>query len=256
MRLKYNHLKDKIKIGAVSYLNTKPLLYGLERSSIKEDIILSTAYPAQLAAALKDQTIDLALLPVAAISSIPNAHIVGSYGIAADGAVASVALFSHVPLEEITHIYLDYQSRSSVRLTQELVNHFWKLKVALLPAQEDYIASIQGTKAGVIIGDRALQQLPNFPYVYDLASAWKAWTGLPFVFAAWVSNKALPAEFISAFDAANAMGLQHLEAIVAAHPFPEYDLLHYYKKNIHYELDENKRKGLDLFLKMISAVHG
>ena len=139
---------------------------------------------------------------------------------------------------------------------QELVNHFWKLKVALLPAQEDYIASIQGTKAGVIIGDRALQQLPNFPYVYDLASAWKAWTGLPFVFAAWVSNKALPADFIAAFDAANAMGLQHLEAIVAAHPFPEYDLLHYYQKNIHYELDENKRKGLDLFLKMISANHG
>ena len=64
------------------------------------------------------------------------------------------------------------------------------------------------------------------------------------------------ADFIAAFDAANAMGLQHLEAIVAAHPFPEYDLLHYYQKNIHYELDENKRKGLDLFLKMISANHG
>ena len=78
-------MKEKIKIGAVSYLNTKPLLYGLERSSIKEDIILSTAYPAQLAAALKEQTIDLALLPVAAISSIPQAQIIGNYGIAADG---------------------------------------------------------------------------------------------------------------------------------------------------------------------------
>jgi chorismate dehydratase len=249
-------LKEKIKIGAVSYLNTKPLLYGLERSSIKEDIILSTAYPAQLAAALKEQTIDLALLPVAAISSIPQAQIIGNYGIAADGDVASVALFSHVPLAEITHIYLDYQSRSSVRLTQELVSAYWKIAPEFIAADTQYIASIQGTKAGVIIGDRALQQLPNFPYVYDLSAAWKAFTGLPFVFAAWVSNRSLPGSFVEAFDEANAMGLQHLEEIVAAHPFPEYDLLHYYQKNIHYELDENKRKGLDLFLKMISADHG
>lgn len=249
-------MKEKIKIGAVSYLNTKPLLYGLERSSIKEDIILSTAYPAQLAAALKEQTIDLALLPVAAISSIPQAQIIGNYGIAADGDVASVALFSHVPLAEITHIYLDYQSRSSVRLTQELVSAYWKIAPEFIAADTQYIASIQGTKAGVIIGDRALQQLPNFPYVYDLSAAWKAFTGLPFVFAAWVSNRSLPGSFVEAFDEANAMGLQHLEEIVAAHPFPEYDLLHYYQKNIHYELDENKRKGLDLFLKMISADHG
>jgi chorismate dehydratase len=249
-------LKEKIKIGAVSYLNTKPLLYGLERSSIKEDIILSTAYPAQLAASLKEQTIDLALLPVAAISSIPHAQIIGNYGIAADGDVASVALFSHVPLAAITHIYLDYQSRSSVRLTQELVSAYWKIAPEFIAADTQYIASIQGTKAGVIIGDRALQQLPNFPYVYDLSAAWKAFTGLPFVFAAWVSNRSLPGSFVEAFDEANAMGLQHLEEIVAAHPFPEYDLLHYYQKNIHYELDENKRKGLDLFLKMISADHG
>ncbi|MFM2203177.1 MAG: hypothetical protein RLZZ605_141 [Bacteroidota bacterium] len=249
-------MKEKIKIGAVSYLNTKPLLYGLERCSIKEDIILSTAYPAQLAAALKEQTIDLALLPVAAISSIPQAQIIGNYGIAADGDVASVALFSHVPLAEITHIYLDYQSRSSVRLTQELVSAYWKIAPEFIAADTQYIASIQGTKAGVIIGDRALQQLPNFPYVYDLSAAWKAFTGLPFVFAAWVSNRSLPASFVKAFDEANAMGLRHLEEIVAAHPFPEYDLLHYYQKNIHYELDENKRKGLDLFLKMISADHG
>ena len=249
-------MKEKIKIGAVSYLNTKPLLYGLERSSIKEDIILSTAYPAQLAAALKEQTIDLALLPVAAISSIPQAQIIGNYGIAADGDVASVALFSHVPLAEITHIYLDYQSRSSVRLTQDLVSALWKIAPEFIAADTQYIASIQGPKAGVIIGDRALQQLPNFPYVYDLSAAWKAFTGLPFVFAAWVSNRSLPASFVEAFDEANAMGLQHLEEIVAAHPFPEYDLLHYYQKNIHYELDENKRKGLDLFLKMISADHG
>jgi len=249
-------LKEKIKIGAVSYLNTKPLLYGLERSSIKEDIILSTAYPAQLAAALKEQTIDLALLPVAAISSIPQAQIIGNYGIAADGDVASVALFSHVPLAAITHIFLDYQSRSSVRLTQELVRSYWKITPEFIAADTQYIASIQGTKAGVIIGDRALQQLPNFPYVYDLSAAWKAFTGLPFVFAAWVSNRTLPASFVEAFNEANAMGLQHLDEIVAAHPFPEYDLLHYYQKNIHYELDENKRKGLDLFLKMISADHG
>jgi chorismate dehydratase len=195
-------------------------------------------------------------VPVAILANLKEYHIIGDTCIGAVEPVRSVLLVSDVPVEQIEKVYLDYQSRSSVRLTQELVSAHWKIAPEFIAADTQYIASIQGTKAGVIIGDRALQQLPNFPYVYDLSAAWKAFTGLPFVFAAWVSNQSLPASFVEAFDEANAMGLQHLEEIVAANPFPEYDLLQYYQKNIHYELDENKRKGLDLFLKMISADHG
>ena len=111
---------------------------------------------------------------------------------------------------------------------------------------------IYGTNAGVIIGDRALKQLDNFNYVYDLAEGWKDYTGLPFVFAAWVANKELPADFLAAFDAANADGLKHIDNVVAANPFPFFDLKGYYTEHIHYYLDEEKRKGLNEFLQLIS----
>ena len=244
-------MEAKIKVAAVSYLNTKPLLYGIERSSLRDQMELVLEYPAQLAQSLNENKIDLALLPVAAMQFIPGARIVSDYGIAADGNVVSVALFSQLPISEITDVYLDYQSRTSVRLTRLLFAEYWKRDVNFLPAPVDYIDNISGTRAAVIIGDRALQQLHNFPYVYDLSDAWKSLTGLPFVFAAWVANKELPAEFVSEFNKANAEGLHHLDEIVAANPFPAYDLKVYYTDNIHYYLDESKKKGLNLFLEKI-----
>ena len=111
-------MNPKIKIGAVSYLNTKPLLYGIERSDLVNDIELIVDYPSILAKKLQENSIDIALLPVAAIPFIANAQIVSDYGIASDGNVVSVALFSQVPIEEIKTVYLDYQSRTSVRLAQ------------------------------------------------------------------------------------------------------------------------------------------
>lgn len=244
-------LKDKIKVAAVSYLNTKPLLYGIERSEVMNDIELILNYPSKLAQSLQDGAIDMALLPVAAMPGIEGARIVGDYGIAADGNVASVAIFSQVPMEEIETIYLDYQSRTSVRLAQLLLEKHWDKKVVFKPASEHYIEYINGTSAGVIIGDRALQQLTNFEFVYDLAEAWRDFTGLPFVFAAWVANKDLPENFVNAFNAANAEGLRHIDEVVEENPFPYYDLKKYFTQNIHYLLDEQKRKGLAKFLELI-----
>ena len=246
-------MKSKIKVGAVSYLNSKPLLYGLEHGPIQEQIELSLAYPAQLAQQLSSGLIDLALMPVAALKEIEAARIVSDYGIAADGNVVSVALFSQVPLAEIETVILDYQSRTSVRLTQLLFKEYWQKEVRFVAAEPDFIQSIKGTTAAVIIGDRALAQLPHFAYHYDLSAAWKSFTGLPFVFAAWVSNKALPEDFIAAFNAANALGLAQLPDIAAANAIPYYDLKVYYEENICYYLDEAKRKGLALFLEKISV---
>ncbi len=244
-------MDQRIKVAAVSYLNTKPLLYGIERSDIIHQIELITDYPSLLAKSLQDGAIDLALLPVAAISSVPGARIISEYGIAADGNVVSVALFSQVPIEQIETVYLDYQSRTSVRLAQLLLENHWNKTVVYKPATEHYIEYINGNNAGVIIGDRALQQLHNFEYIYDLSAAWKAWTGLDFVFAAWVANKELPADFIADFNAANAMGLQHIDEIIAENPFPYYDLHTYFTENIRYYLDEQKKKGLSKFLGLI-----
>lgn len=245
-------MKGKIKVGAVSYLNTKPLLYGLERSAIKEQIEIVLAYPAQLAQQLRDGLIDMALLPVAALSEIEGAQVVSDYGIAADGNVVSVALFSQLPLEEIDTVILDYQSRTSVRLTQLLFREYWKKEVEFLPAGADFIAEIKGKTAAVIIGDRALAQLPNFKYNYDLSAAWKQHTGLPFVFAAWVSSKKLPPDFLQDFNRANAMGLEHLDEIALENEVPYYPLKTYYNDNICYHLDAGKKKGLALFLDKIS----
>lgn len=250
---KFSLLGAKIKVAAVSYLNTKPLLYGIERSDVMKDIGLLLDYPANLVGNLRDGKVDMALLPVAAIPTIPGANIVSDYGIAADGNVASVSVFSMVPMEEIKTVYLDYQSRTSVRLAQLLFEKLWKQEVEFKQAPENYIDYINGTTAGVIIGDRALKQRSNFEYIYDLADGWKELTGLPFVFAAWVANKELPAEFKAAFNAANAEGLKHIDEVVAQNPFPYYDLHTYYTQNIHYLLDEQKRKGLELFLQMIAG---
>lgn len=243
---------SKIKVAAVSYLNTKPLLWGIERSPVMEEIDLLLDYPANLAQALLEDKIDMALMPVAAMPGIPGARIVADYGIAADGEVASVSLFSKVPLDEIEAVYLDYQSRSSVRLATLLLKEYWKKEVKLLPAPEDYIEQIKGTTAGVIIGDRALEQRHNFSYIYDLAQAWKEWTGRPFVFAAWIANKELSADFLKRFNAANAEGLRHIKEVVAANPYPHYDLDTYYRLNIHYHLDAGKLQGLETFLSLIA----
>jgi chorismate dehydratase len=244
-------LNSKIRVAAVSYLNTKPLLYGIEHSDIINDIEIIVDYPSQLAKMLQEGSIGLALLPVAAIPNIKDANIVSDYGIASDGNVVSVALFSQVPMAEIKTVYLDYQSRTSVRLAQLLMERHWKKQVEYKAATEYYIDYINGTNAGVIIGDRALKQLHNFEYVYDLSAAWKKYTGLDFIFAAWVANKKLPADFTTRFNAANAEGLKHLDTIIAENPFPYYDLHTYYTKNIKFYLDDEKKKGLAKFLEMV-----
>lgn len=246
------NLPAVIKVAAVSYLNTKPLLYGIERSeSLKNKMDLVVDFPSNLAASLQRGEIDVALLPVAAMASIEGAQIISNYGIAADGKVASVCIFSEVPIEDCEAIYLDYQSRTSVRLAELLLKEYWKKELTVLLAPEDYIDKIEGKTAGVIIGDRALESLSRFPYAYDLSAAWKDFTGLPFVFAAWVSNKELPDDFIDAFDLANAAGLEQLDAVIAENPFAAYDLKTYYTENIAYHLDAEKNKGLQKFLELI-----
>ncbi len=246
-------LERKIKVSAVRYLNTKPLLYGIEHHAVARQIILNLEYPALIAQDLRTDQTDVGLVPVAAIPTIPHAHIISDYGIAADGPVASVCLYSEVPVEELEQVYLDYQSRTSVKLVQVLLAHYWKKKVTYLDAPLDYIHKIKGRTGGVIIGDRALEQLPRFPYVYDLSACWKEFTGLPFVFAAWVANKPLPQDFIQAFNEANASGLQHIDEVVAATSYPVYDLQTYYRKNIHYHLDADKKMGLARFLTYIEV---
>lgn len=246
-------MEQKIRVGIVSYLNTRPLIYGLQQLPIKDEIELIEAYPASLAAQLQTGKIDLGLVPVAIIPQLPHYYINGNYCIGAVGEVASVALFSERPIDQIHTIYLDYQSRSSVQLVKWLVKNHWKITPTLIDAKdESYIHHIKRDTAAVIIGDRALAQRHHFHYIYDLAGAWKAATGLPFVFAAWVSTKKLNDNFIQRFDEANAFGLQHIDEIAAGYDNSVYDLKKYFSVNLSYKLDEAKKQGLQKFLKEIS----
>jgi chorismate dehydratase len=237
----------------VSYLNTRPLLLGMEQSPFKQRIELMKAYPAQIAQALLDDTIDIGLVPVAILPLLKQPRLVSKYVIGTEGEVASVALFSQVPMDQIEKVYLDYQSRTSVALAKILFKEYWKKDLEFLTATEGYINQIKGNTAGIIIGDRALASLNKYEHIYDLGSAWKAYSGLPFVFAAWVANKPLPEEFMMAFDIANAYGLDKLDEVIALIPNSQqvYDLHKYYTENISYELTDDKKAGLAKFLEAL-----
>jgi chorismate dehydratase len=245
-------LDKKIKVGSVSYLNTRPLVYGLKQPPFSDQIKLIEDNPANLADLLAKGVIDLGLIPVASIPSLKEYHIVGNYCIGTESEVASVCLFSEVPLDEITKVYLDYQSRSSVALLKWLMKEYWGIYPEIVQAEDDrYREKITGTTAGLVIGDRAFEQRKRSTFIYDLASEWRAVTGLPFVFAAWVSVRPLPEKFIKEFDEANAIGLAKIDTIVKEQNFQLFDLRKYYTLHLSYKLDDAKREGMKLFLQCI-----
>jgi len=245
-------LAHKIKVGAVSYLNTKPLIYGFEQGMMADEIDLVIDYPANVAKLLVENKIDIGLIPVAAIPLLMEHYIISDYCIGCDGEVASVCLFSQVPINEIETILLDYQSKTSVALLQLLLNEHWKIEPTLIESSADYEKDIKGTTAGLVIGDRAFKQRLISPYIYDLGLAWKEMTGLPFVFAAWVSNKEIDADFVEQFNRANKYGLERLEEVVEKNTSPHFDLRSYYTKNIEFELSLLKLKSVKLFIEKIS----
>ena len=239
-------------MGAVSYLNTKPLLYGIENSPVIQEIALVTEYPAKIADMLLNDQIDIGLVPVAIIPKMREFYINTRFCIGSNGPVASVCLFSELPLTEIDTVLLDYESRTSVALVKILLKKYWNLNPKYEPAGPDFIGRIKGRTAALVIGDRALQLRPVTRYIFDLGEAWKKMTGLPFVYAAWVSNKQLDKQWVDRFDQANAYGLQNIQKVLEDSFSPVIDLQSYYRDFLSYELDEDKKKGLALFLKMLA----
>ena len=245
----------KIRVGAVSYLNTKPLIYGFERGMMKEAVELIIDYPAIIATQLINDEIDIGLIPVAVIPQLKEHHIISDFCIACDGEVASVCLFSEVPISEVQTILLDYQSTTSVALLKVLLNEYWKISPQLVKAGQGYENTISGTTAGLVIGDRALLQRLQSKFIYDLGYAWKKMTGLPFVFAAWVSNKKLSPQFIAAFNKANELGLANIDAVVNENVFKEYDLHKYYTDNIKFKTKFDKLEVITLFLEKLKSIN-
>lgn len=211
-------------------------------------------YPSKIGQMLVDDQVDLGLIPVAYIPKMKQWHIVSDYCIGSYGPVETVCLFSDVPHEKIERVLLDYQSFSSINLCKVIFRHFWEKEVIFEKAGPNYIQEIGGTTAGVIIGDRVFEQKygPNpKKYIYDLAEEWTNFTKLPFMMAAWISNKPLPADFVELFNKANKVGLDNLKAVVEENPYNKFDLYIYFRDKIDFQVDDKKLEAMDLFLKLM-----
>ncbi len=240
-------------ISIVNYYNTTPFLYGLRHCPLKWDHKIELDIPSVCAQKLKNKEVDIGVVPVAILPELQNYHIITDFCIGAVGKVDSVKLFSEKPLNELTHILLDYQSKTSITLIQVLNKHFWKKNIQFIPASQGFENQIKGTTGAVIIGDRTFG-LTKYPYQYDLAEQWHQYTGLPFVFACWVSNHKLEDEFITQFNTSLKYGIEHIREAVEEYPntiLGTTDSFDYLRHKISYHLDNEKRKALSKFLEFM-----
>ncbi len=249
----------KIRISAVKYANTYPFIYGLTHSGFDKKAIITTDHPAQCAEKLITNRADIGLIPVGALPLLKEYHIISNYCIGSNGFVKTVMLLSNCSFEEIETIYLDYRSRSSVNLVKVLAVNSWKREFKWVNTSKGFDFLNIGQKEGVVlIGDQCFEYEKKFSNRLDLSKAWKDFTGLPFVFACWTANKKIKDEFTEEFDNALSSGISNIDAVVEEFGnsgiIRGSDLRNYLKNNIDYNLDEDKRSALKLFLELMQKL--
>jgi chorismate dehydratase len=249
-------MNKKYSVSIVKYTNTLPLRHGINHSKVFDEMDLQLDIPAVCAQKLLENKVDIGLIPVAVIPLLKEHHIISNYCIGSNERVDTVKLYSHVPLEEISTIYLDYQSRTSIMLAKVLCKNFWKINPNFINAEAGFETKISNKDAAVVIGDRCFSLNETYKYEYDLAFEWKKFTSLPFVFAAWVSNKKIDADFIEKLESAMAYGIEHLdEAIKNDLSISNPTMIkQYLTERISYNLDEEKKKSLHFFLDLIKQL--
>jgi chorismate dehydratase len=240
-----------VRLGAVSYLNTKPLVHGLEQRTD----LFTTRYdvPAQCAALLHEGRIDLGLIP--AIEYLRGDYrIVPGVAIGSNGPVASVAIFSRVPVDRIETLAIDISSRTSVALTRILCAQHWAISPKLTPAEPDLRAMLARADAALIIGDPALHIDATALGLLkiDLGAEWTALTGLPFVYAMWSGREdACAAEHVAELNAARDRGVSDVSGIARAYAdgdgTRESRATRYLSDNLKYGLGEAEIAGLRRF---------
>ncbi len=248
-------MDSKIGISIVSYYNTIPFVYGLERFMPDDVIDLQKVPPSVCAQKLINKEVAMSLTPVGALFDLPEYHIYTDYCIGARKRVATVELFSCCPLNEIKRIYLDHDSRTSNLLVQVLAKELWHISPEWISPEKGYEQKIQGTTAGVIIGNRAFDYVHKIPFHYDLAEEWQRLTHLPFVFACWASLVPIDESFVKMINCALKSGLDHLDdAIAYQNNEFEMDIKAYLTENISFTFDEEKQKALRLFELMCKSL--
>lgn len=248
-----------LRISAISYLNTAPLMWDFEQGSAGEGFEISYTIPSACAASLRTDAADIGIIPAAAYTSIPGLAILPEVAIAARRAVRSILLVSQVPLERIHSVALDTSSMTSVALTQVLFAKWWGGERTFTPMAPDLEVMLRKHDAGLLIGDPALRVDRSRYFTYDLAEEWIHLTGKPFVFAFWAVRKAALTEQSRVIDLGDIFrksrdhGLepQNLERIAQEWALRlnlgEDEIRSYLTENIHYFLDLQCLEGLRLF---------
>lgn len=249
---------EKIRLSVISYLNTRPFLYGINNSDfIKSNSIIEMDFPSACAEKLKSGKTDIGIVPVALLADLEKYFIVSDFCISTDRKMPSVLLSSQVPLKNIRKILLDNQSMTSVNLTKILIKNFWKISPEIVDAKAGYENEISETTAGVVIGDRALQLSHKFIYNYDLSDEWFQFTGMPFVFACWASIKEIDKNYISQFNKALRFGLENIPEVAKEESvnkkYNGIDVLKYLREDLNFNLNDTKRKAMDLYLEFLKS---
>ena len=251
--------RRRVRLGAVSYLNTGPLVDGLDRQPERFEIRFDV--PSRCAALLHEHQVDLGLIPSIEYLHGADYRIVPGVAIVSDGPVASVALFSRKPVREIASIAMDVCSRTSVALLKVLCARWFEIEPAFNPMAPDMAAMFAGNDAALVIGDNALfaeHEALGLEKV-DLAEEWVGMTGLPFVFAFWAGRPgAATPDDVAALNEARDRGLSH-PAQVAERYFPGDPAkvrrgAQYLRENVKYDLGEREQAGLRMFYTLAAAL--
>lgn len=242
-----------LRIGAVSYLNTKPLVHGLGELLPDAEIIFD--YPSRLADSLAEGELDVALVPVAETWSHPHWSLVSDACIACRGPVLSVKLLFRVLPNKVRTLALDEGSRTSAVLSQILLSELFDVVPQLCTLPIGSEASVVQADAVLVIGDRAIRcHEEDFVEVWDLGDKWCRATELPFVFAAWFARPGIETERVAtALAKARDYGCHEVAAIAQIQAnlmqLPLELIEEYFTKNLHFRLGPREQKGLEFFHK-------
>lgn len=238
-------------IGAVSYLNSRPLTDALASLAPAARIVYDL--PSRLADSLSAGRLDVALVPSIETLSHRGWTVVSDACIACEGPVESIKLFGRVPVRRIRSLALDEGSRTSAALARLVLKERYGLAPELTRLPIGDSLGDTDADAVLLIGDRAMRMTGgSFEFIWDLGREWVEWTGLPMVFAMWTARPNVPlAGLAELFTAARDEGIEHLEEIARREAplvaIPEPECLAYLRDHLKFHLGPRERDGLELF---------
>jgi chorismate dehydratase len=256
--------RARLRVASIDFLNTAPLIWGLDRESrIERQIML----PSECADRLRDGSADIGIIPVIEMARLAGLVALPGIAIAANDRVASILLVSRVPPARIRRLALDRSSRTSLVLVQLLLKHRFGAEFVATTLAPDWQRMLEENDAALLIGDPALKlglsgdaQRQGLA-VYDLAHEWRLWTGFGFVFAVWAVREDVlkPSDadwLISRFQRARAEGMAHLPQIAETWSgrlgISTAAVLGYLTENVEYELNASHLAGLRRYYELAS----